>query len=222
MKNLIVKRVVLSLMGVGCLMPAASFASLNLVIDGSFEQPVVVAPFETYFAGQYVGTSPWHVTQGSIDVINGYWQPAPGSPGPQSVDAAGQVNGTIVQSISGLTIGTYYNLQFAMAGNPAGTPVIKTLLASFGSDSKTFTFDTTGHSLTDMGWVVESVIFKATATAEDLSFQDLSGVPSPFGSAIDNVSLTAVPEASTLVAGALMLLPFGVGAIRSLRKQRVV
>ncbi len=31
-----------------------------------------------------------------------------------------------------------------------------------------------------------------------------------------------VPEASTMVAGALMLLPFGIGAIRSLRKERAV
>jgi len=29
-----------------------------------------------------------------------------------------------------------------------------------------------------------------------------------------------VPEASTVVAGALMLLPFGIGAVRSLRKER--
>ena len=31
-----------------------------------------------------------------------------------------------------------------------------------------------------------------------------------------------VPEASTGLAGALMLLPFGIGAVRSLRKERVV
>jgi len=31
-----------------------------------------------------------------------------------------------------------------------------------------------------------------------------------------------VPEASTVMAGALMLLPFGIGAIRSLRKERAV
>jgi len=30
-----------------------------------------------------------------------------------------------------------------------------------------------------------------------------------------------VPEASTVMAGALMLLPFGIGAVRSLRKERV-
>jgi len=34
--------------------------------------------------------------------------------------------------------------------------------------------------------------------------------------------LAPVPEPSTVVAGALMLLPFGIGAIRSLRKERAV
>jgi hypothetical protein len=38
--------------------------------------------------------------------------------------------------------------------------------------------------------------------------------PQSFGSA----RLTAVPEPTTLVAGALLLLPFGVGAVRRLRK----
>jgi hypothetical protein len=32
----------------------------------------------------------------------------------------------------------------------------------------------------------------------------------------------SVPEASTVMAGALMLLPFGIGAIRSLRRERTV
>lgn len=34
------------------------------------------------------------------------------------------------------------------------------------------------------------------------------------------IGLSPVPEPSTVVAGALMLLPFGIGAIRSLRKDR--
>jgi hypothetical protein len=35
-------------------------------------------------------------------------------------------------------------------------------------------------------------------------------------------SPASVPEASTVMAGALMLLPFGIGAIRSLRRERTV
>jgi len=37
---------------------------------------------------------------------------------------------------------------------------------------------------------------------------------------INTNSITPVPEPSTIVAGALLLLPFGVGAIRSLRRDR--
>ena len=45
------------------------------------------------------------------------------------------------------------------------------------------------------------------------------------GNIQDNIAgnaptLGPVPEPSTIVAGALMLLPFGIGAIRSLRKDR--
>jgi len=36
------------------------------------------------------------------------------------------------------------------------------------------------------------------------------------------VPAAPVPEASTVMAGALMLLPFGIGAVRSLRKERAV
>jgi len=40
------------------------------------------------------------------------------------------------------------------------------------------------------------------------------------GSSATPLGLAPVPEPSTVVAGALMLLPFGIGAIRSLRKDR--
>ena len=43
------------------------------------------------------------------------------------------------------------------------------------------------------------------------------------GQAQDQLVITApVPEPSTIFAGALLLLPFGIGAIRSLRKERAV
>ena len=35
---------------------------------------------------------------------------------------------------------------------------------------------------------------------------------------IDNVSVSAVPEASTMIAGALLLLPFGASTLRILRR----
>jgi hypothetical protein len=57
-----------------------------------------------------------------------------------------------------------------------------------------------------------------TASAQDdglaWSTANVGGSPVPVP--------TPVPEASTVMAGALMLLPFGIGAIRSLRKERAV
>jgi hypothetical protein len=41
------------------------------------------------------------------------------------------------------------------------------------------------------------------------------------GTAINLTDLAPVPEPTTIVAGALMLLPLGIGAVRSLRKERV-
>ena len=214
----LIKRSGLAASGAMLLLPMV--ASANLVVDGSFEDPSISGTFTTINAGNSIGA--WNVTAGSLDLINGYWQPADGS---QSVDVAGNINGTIQQTISGITDGQTYLLTFYMAGNPDGAPTIKTLQASMGDFSQDFTFDTTGKTEENMGWIEETATFVATGNV--LSFQDLSlidGGPSPYGAALDNVSLVAVPapipEPSTVIAGVMMLLPFGVGAIRSLRKER--
>ena len=48
-----------------------------------------------------------------------------------------------------------------------------------------------------------------------LLYAEVMGAPATL-----NAGLTVVPEPSTIVAGALMLLPFGIGVARSLRKDR--
>ena len=108
-----------------------------------------------------------------------------------------------------------------MAGNPDNGGGVKTLVASLGANSDTFTFDSTGHSENSMGWVNETATFTADATTEFLTFQDLSTpLGTPYGSALDNVVLTAVPEPTTLAAGALLLLPFGASTLRILRRKQ--
>jgi len=220
MMTKLIKKAGLVASGAMLLLPVV--ASANMVVDGSFEDPSVSGTFTTINAGSSIGA--WTVTAGSVDLINNYWQPAQGS---QSVDVAGNINGTIQQTISGITDGQTYLLTFYMAGNPDGDPTTKTLQASMGDFSQSFTFNDTGYTKDNMGWTEESATF--VATGDVLSFQDLSlinGGPSPYGAALDNVSLEAVPapipEPSTVVAGAMMLLPFGVGAFRSLRKERKV
>jgi choice-of-anchor C domain-containing protein len=211
MKLKLIQRFGVGALGALLLLPIA--ASANLVLDGGFEDPAITGTYTTYGVG---AMGAWTVAAGSVDLIHDYWQPAAGS---QSVDVAGNINGTIVQTISGLTVGQTYELSFEMAGNPDGAPTIKTLKAGLGSDFDTFTFDTTGHTEASMGWTLMTAMFTATSASEVLSFQDLSGVPSPYGSALDSVSLTAVPEPTTVVAGLLLLLPFGMSTVKILRNR---
>lgn len=191
-------------------------ASASLVVDGGFETPVTAGNFTTFNVGTM---GAWSVVSGSVDLIHNYWQPAGGL---QSVDTAGNINGTISQMINGLTIGQAYLLTFQMAGNPDGGNKLKTLQVTFGSYTQTFTFDATGKTRSNMGWTLKSAQFVATANSMLLSFQDQTAPPgTPYGSALDNVALVPVPEASTVTAGALLLLPFGVGLLRTWRKQPV-
>jgi choice-of-anchor C domain-containing protein len=193
------------------LMGSFNFAAANLVIDGGFELPSITGTFTTYNPGAMGG---WTVVSGSVDLIHNYWQPAEGT---QSLDTAGNISGKIQQTIA-TTIGTTYRLTFDMSGNPDGNPTIKSLLVTFGSVSQTFNFDTTGITRANMGWTAMSWDVVATSSSSLLSFQDSGGTA--YGSALDNVSLVAVPEPATVVAGALLLLPFGASLLRIVRKNR--
>lgn len=60
----------------------------------------------------------------------------------------------------------------------------------------------------------------ATGSSSLLSFAAADSPPTYYGAALDNVSLVAVPETSTVIAGALLLLPFGASTFRILRKRK--
>lgn len=68
-------------------------------------------------------------------------------------------------------------------------------------------------------------LFKSSGGLDDIYALDLSNSDGSFAQPqlIDPtpLGLTPVPEASTLVAGALMLLPFGVSTIRIMRKKMI-
>jgi choice-of-anchor C domain-containing protein len=195
------------------LLPLA--ASANLVVDGGFEAQLASDPFQTFSATSTMGG--WTVAAGSVDLIRDYWQPAADS---QSVDMAGfYQNGTIQQTIA-TTPGSWYHLTFDMSGNPDGPPITKTLKVNFGNTTLDFTFNTTGITHTSMGWQLKSGNFQANGSTTTLSLTDISEPGTAFGAVVDNVSLVPVPEPTTFIAGALLLLPFGVSTLRILRKNR--
>jgi choice-of-anchor C domain-containing protein len=209
------------LLGMGMASCMLFVASANLVIDGNFTAAGNPGSYTTYSAGSMGG---WTVVSGSVDLIGTYWQSPAG--GGNSVDMAGNSSGTINQTINGLVVGQVYQLTFALSGNPDGAPTVKDLgvgLSFGGSSPFAFSYTTGGNTLASMNYVIETEDFTANNTSEVLQFQDQSSYngSTPYGAVIGNVNLTAVPEASTVIAGALLLLPFGASTLRILRRNRV-
>ncbi|MFD8787623.1 choice-of-anchor C family protein [Kitasatospora sp. NPDC059599] len=159
--------------------------ALSRFDDGSFESPKVPAnAFTELTAGQTIG--PWRITAGSVDLIGaGFWQAAEGD---QSVDLNGANSGTIAQTFT-TTPGATYSVTYALAGNPAGGPAVRTGWARIdGQDFQAFTFDVTGRSAAAMGYVGRQFTFVAQNSSTTLAFA--STVAGAYGPVIDDVRVT--------------------------------
>lgn len=168
--------------------------------NGSFENgtnPPAVGNFRTLNTGNTDITG-WVVQANGIDwVEKNFWQASNGN---YSVDLSALSAGGIQQTFD-TVVGTQYTVSFDLAGNPEGGPVVKSVdVLATGGVTSNYTFDTTGKSRPNMGWLTKSYSFTASSTSTTLSFTSLNGTP--FGPALDNVSVTAVP----VPAGMLLAL----------------
>ncbi|GGO95631.1 choice-of-anchor C family protein [Wenjunlia tyrosinilytica] len=157
--------------------------------DGSFETPLAPAgSFQTYAAAQSIG--PWRVTTGSVDLIGaGYWQAAEGD---QSVDLNGTSPGAVAQTFT-TTPGTKYTVTYSLAGNPGTPPVVKTgKVLVDGQDFQDFSFDITGKSSTNMGYVTRQLTFVARNPTTTLTFASTTA-NSARGPVIDDVLVQPCP-----------------------------
>ena len=179
----------------------------NLIQNGSFETATVnpnPGDFIRLDAGSTAITG-WTVSQGTIDYIGTYWQASEGS---RNLDLSGANAGGIQQTFN-TTVGGTYRVTFDLAGNPTGNPTIKEMRVSAGGNSADFSFDITGKSPSNMGWVSKSWDFTANSTTTTLEFIGLGN--SDAGAALDNVSVIAVPEPSSML-GLLGLGVLGIGS----------
>ena len=153
--------------------------------DGSFETPRVAAnTFVNLGTGGTIG--PWKVTAGNVDLIgDGFWQAAEGD---QSVDLNGGNAGAVSQTFTTVP-GKRYTVRYSLAGNPGvGGPAMKTgKVLVDGQNFQNFSFDTTGKTMANMGYVTREVSFVATGATTTLTFAStLSGA---YGPVIDDVSV---------------------------------
>ena len=156
----------------------------------------------------------WEIFDGTIDYIGTYWQAADGS---RSLDLNGNDGPAGIRQTFDTIGGGTYQVSFALAGNPDGAPLTKSVQVTSGGVSQLFTFTVPpGTSHADMGWVYHSLLFTAAAGSTTLSFlSDTAGAF--YGPAIDDVSVTAVPEPATL---SLLALGLAAGARARRRRDR--
>ena len=130
----------------------------------------------------------WVVTAGNIDYMGSVWQHSNGN---RSIDMSGVTAGAIAQTFP-TTAGQTYTVKFDMSGNPGygtGTGVKQMTVAvnNGAGTSQTYEFDTTGKSLSNMGWVEKTFTFTASSATTTLTFTSLTN--SAYGPALDNVRL---------------------------------
>jgi hypothetical protein len=212
-----------SLAGTSCL-PFAACA--NILVNGSFEtgsfvnqgnDTDVLLPGSTAMTG-------WTVTGASgglawIGPTNPYGLTA--ADGNYFLDLTGYhedpYNG--VSTTISTVVGQKYDLSFALgSGQPynSADPSIQVVLN--GIPAASFTAAT---YLGNNNWQSFNMLFTATTVSTVLEL-DGAGAGGQNYIGLDNVNVSpvsAVPEPTTLISGALMLLPFGSSAFRQLRKK---
>lgn len=130
--------------------------------------------------------SGWSILGAGVDHIGTYWAPASG---PGSIDLNGGGPGALTQNLA-TEPGRGYRLSFALAGNPECGDAMKWVQVSIGADWYSLGFDTTGRSVSNMGWNTISITFGATSSSTALTFQSLTA--GACGPALDSVSVTAL------------------------------
>jgi len=187
-----------------------SHAAMNLIVNGSFEEPTAFGPGQWTLYNSIPGWTPVNGQQieigyGGVYGVSGY-----DGNNVMEMDSRGNV---VVDQIVG-TAGGSYVLSFLYAQRAGVSPTSGSFEVWWnGSFLASFAPTTTAmalYSTTVTGALLNTLEFRGTGTSDS------------YGAILDDVQLfAAVPEPSSIVAGALLLLPFGASTIKILRRKRV-
>lgn len=144
----------------------------------------------------------WVVDRGSVDIVAKNWTPAhhllwDGVNGPLSIDMGGSLScprrdGSIHQDLATVP-GEVYQVKFALAGNCFGPPTVKNLIIKWNdSFAKKFSFDITGHTNDDMGWIYCTLKLRANSQTTRLTFDN--PINTSYVPVIDDVSVEPIAD----------------------------
>jgi len=163
----------------------------NLLINGSFEEGPdpsgELFNYVTLFQGN-AEMPGWIVTKDSVDIKGTLWSPTDGF---RCIDLNGTPGlGAIAQNFS-TAPGENYLVVFDLASNPSGGPPIRTMQVDAAGQSAQFSFDSTGKSGGNMGWITQEWRFTANQPKTTLQFSSLTRNDDSkmYGPAIDRVRL---------------------------------
>ena len=141
----------------------------------------------------------WTVTNGSVetDVTVPTFGAPTASGNPQNLDLDGNSAGTISQSFATI-VGQTYSLDFFYSNNVYGSGAAATVTVSDSSLAPSV-ITHSGAAYGSLGWQSFDATFVANSTSSTLTFASNDPASSTEGILLDNVSVAAVPEPSSLV-----------------------
>lgn len=200
-------RLTIRFLGVLLSLGAAPSVGSELIVNGSFEQPLVPAHLidQVHFAPSTDITG-WTLTGGSIDLArnSAFWTAHTGT---QLIDITGSNPGTLAQTFP-TTADQKYLLTLYYANNPNPSfpaPQYDAQVTVFGGAATLYTEFIThvGSTPEDMQWTLLSHVFVANGPSATLQLKSLT--PGFNGVVFDTVSVVQVPEPSTLILSGMVL-----------------
>jgi Protein of unknown function (DUF642) len=160
----------------------------NLILNGSFEEPV--ADLNTHAGGRWESfeTIPYWSSTGGFEIWNNLYGGGSASSS-QNIELDGAANTTISQSVT-TEIGARYTLSFDFSARPG---VASNSVAVTANSLSLLTATVDGTALSSNVWTPYQQSFVANATSTVISFAD-TGVSDSLGTLVDNVSLCYVAE----------------------------
>lgn len=132
-----------------------------------------------------------------------------------------RTGGVAASTAISTVIGQQYNVAFDLGSDHNYDTVSPSIEVDVNGNppAGTFTAGPIGSSVVNR-WETFDFMFTATSASTVISFNGVAADNQKY-IGLDNVDVEAVPEPATMIAGALLLLPFGASAFRIIRNRRL-